>query len=51
LKVSGRRVDETIEKNRRFKASTKKTISALCKQIEKYFKDFDIKVKTNYKLE
>ena len=51
LKVNGRKVDEAMSKNKRFKASTKKTISGLCEQIEKYFKDFKIKVKTDFKVE
>lgn len=51
FEVSGEKVTEKMSKSRNFKASTKKTVAELCKQIERYFKDFNINVKTNYKIE
>jgi hypothetical protein len=50
LEVSGRKVDETMGKDKKFIASTSKAISSLCEQIEKYFKSFNIKVKVNFEI-
>jgi len=51
LEVSGRKVDEVMSKDKKFQVSTTKAISGLCKQIERYFRDFNIRVKTNFELE
>lgn len=51
LEVSGNKVNNKMDNNKRFQKSTEKTISELCKQIEKYFGDFDIKTSTTFKLE
>lgn len=48
--VSGHKVDEKMINDKKFKKSTEKTIAELCKQIEKYFSDFNIKVKISYKI-
>lgn len=39
-----------IDKNPKLMASTEKTVEILCEQIEKYFKDKKIKVKTKFEL-
>jgi hypothetical protein len=51
LEVSGKKVDSVMARDKRFKKSTEKTIAELCKQIEKYFGDFDINVETNFKID
>ena len=39
-----------IEKNPKLMGSTEKTVEVLCEQIEKYFKDKKIRVKTKFEL-
>lgn len=39
-----------IDKNPKLMESTEKTVEILCEQIEKYFKDKKIKVKTKFEL-
>jgi hypothetical protein len=51
LEVSGEKVTKKMSDSRRFRKSTEKTISELCKQITKYFRDFNINVETNFKIE
>lgn len=43
--------EELLKKNPALFDSTKKTMQILCNQIERYFKDHKIKVKTSFYLE
>ena len=51
LEVSGEKVTKKMSDNKKFQKSTEKTIAELCKQITKYFGDFNIKVEATHKLE
>lgn len=49
LEISGHRIG-ILEKDSRFNESTKKTMKKLCETIEKYFQDYNIKVKTDFEI-
>jgi len=52
LEITGIKVDETLLKNSPMLFSaTEKTVKILCEQVEKYFKDKKIKVKSEFNLE
>jgi len=50
-RVSGHNVNEKMSSDPKFRASVEKTTKKLCEQIENYFKDFNIKVRTTFELE
>jgi hypothetical protein len=52
LKIAGAEVTPQLLKDvPRLTNSTNKTLEILCKQIEKYFSDHQIKININYSLE
>lgn len=50
-RVSGHNVDDKMSNDPQFRASVENTTKKLCEQIEKYFHDFKIKVRTTFQLE
>lgn len=50
LEVSGQKVNKKMNDSKRFQKSTEKTITELCKQIHRYFEDFNIKTDVSFKL-